>query len=210
MKTVTKEIKVYSVDDLRNMPELKEKVLEKYRDFNVDCDFWSEVIIEDWKEKLENYGFISPEICFSGFWSQGDGASFTCKNTDILVFFENFSADVDLTEKQKNLLLNLTKERYETFAFAVKRRNHHYCHENTVYVASEDCLYNFTGYERLYSFLESSMQKIENAIAEKVIEFSRQIYRELEKGYDYQTSETALLESFEANDLEFLEDGTIY
>ena len=209
MKTVSKEFTVYSVEDLRNMPELKEKVLEKYRDYNTDCGFWSDFIIEDWKEKLENYGFIQSEISWSGFWSQGDGASFTCYRVDIPVFLEKFSDEIDLTEKQKKLLLNLMKD-YEVFSFAVKRRNYHYYHSKSVYLSSEDCLHNFTGYERLYDFLETAMQRIENTIDEKVIDFSCQIYRELEKEYDYQSSEDCLLETFDANELEFLEDGSIF
>lgn len=37
---------------------------------------WYDFIYDDWKETLENAGFINPEIHFSGFWSQGDGACF--------------------------------------------------------------------------------------------------------------------------------------
>ena len=209
MRTVTKEFTVYSVDDVLTMPELKEKVLENYRDFNVDFDDWHDFTLDNWKEKLESCGFYQPEINYSGFWNQGDGASFTCYRVDIPVFLEKFSDEIDLTEKQKKLLLALLKD-YYVFGFDVKRRTHHYCHENTVYVDSEDCLYNFTGYNRLYTFLESAMQKIENAIAEKVIEFSCQIYRELEKEYYYLTSEEAVFESLRCNDYEFTEDGKIY
>lgn len=67
MRIVTKEIKLYSVDDVLSMPELKEKVFENYHDFNVDFDDWHDFLLDNWKEKLENYGFISPEINYSGF-----------------------------------------------------------------------------------------------------------------------------------------------
>lgn len=100
---------------------------------------------------------------------------------------------------------------YEVFGFAVKRRSHHYYHEHTVYVDSEDGLYYFQQKApRLASFLESAMQKIENAIAEKVIDFSCDIYSELKKEYEYLTSETAVFESLSCNDYEFTEDGKIY
>lgn len=210
MRTVTKEFTVYSVDDVLNMPELKNKVFEKYYAFNVDFDGWHDFLLDEWKEKLESYGFYQPEINYSGFCRQGDGASFTCYRVDIPLFLENFGDEIGLTEKQKKLLLALMKD-YEVFGFAVKRRTHHYYHENTVYVDSEYCLYYFQQKTpRLASFLETTMQNVENAIAEKVIEFSRQIYRELEKEYDYLTSETAVFESLQANDCEFTEDGKIF
>lgn len=209
MRTVTKEITVYSIDDVLSMPELKEKVFENYHDFNVDFGDWHDFILENWKVKLESCGFYQPKIGYSGFWSQGDGASFTCYRVDIPLFLDNFGDEIDLTEKQKNLLLALMKD-YEVFSFDVKRRSHHYYHEKTVFVGSEDCLYNFSGYSRLYTFLYSTMKKIEDAIAEKVIDFSRQIYRELEKEYYYLTSETAVFESLQANGYEFTEDGKIF
>lgn len=210
MRIVTKEFTVYSVDDVLNMPELKEKVFNNYRDFNVEFGDWHDFLLDEWKEKLESYGFYRPEINYSGFWSQGDGASFTCYRVEIPAFLENFSDEIDLTEKQKKLLLALMKD-YDVFGFDVKRRTHHYYHANTVFVDSEDGLYYFQQKApRLANFLESAMQKIENAIAEKVIEFSRQIYRELEKEHDYLTSEKSVFESLRCNDYEFTEDGKIF
>lgn len=209
MRIVTKEFTVYTVDDVLNMPELKEKVLAKHRDFNVEFGDWHDYILDDWKEKLESYGFVSPEIQYTGFFCQGDGASFTCYRVDIPLFLKNFSDEIDLTEKQKKLLLALIRE-YDVFGFEVKRRNHHHCHENTVFVASEDCLYNFNGYDRLQDFLENAMKTLDDVISEKVIEFSRKIYRELEKEYDYLTSDDAVFEGLRCNDHEFTEDGAFY
>jgi hypothetical protein len=38
---------------------------------------WYEFSIDDWTTALEQVGFTDAKINFSGFWSQGDGASFT-------------------------------------------------------------------------------------------------------------------------------------
>ena len=209
MRIVTKSFNVYSMEDVLNDPELKAKVIENHRYFNVEFNDWHDFIFDAWKEKLENYGFIMPEINYSGFWSQGDGASFTCYRVDIPVFLENFNDEIGLTDKQKNLLLALMKD-YDVFGFEVKRRDHRYCHAHTVYVDTEDCLYHFNGYEHLQAFLTSAMQRFEDVISDKVIEFSNKIYRELEKEYDYLTSEDAIIESLQANDYEFTEGGKIY
>jgi hypothetical protein len=40
--------------------------------------------------------------------------------------------------------------------------------------------------------------------------FCREIYRALETEYDYLTSEEAIIETIEANEYEFTEDGELY
>jgi len=45
--------------------------------------FWSESVIAEWKWLLKNKGFDGVKIAFSGFSSQGDGASFTAESFDL-------------------------------------------------------------------------------------------------------------------------------
>lgn len=45
-------------------------------DANTDHDWW-DCTVETWKNALAEIGFLDADIRFSGFWSQGDGASFT-------------------------------------------------------------------------------------------------------------------------------------
>lgn len=72
----------------------KEKAREWLRDANEqDPDtYWSEPIIDEWKTELEEMGFLDPEISWMGFWSQGDGASFTCNRFDFDKFFKFFTS----------------------------------------------------------------------------------------------------------------------
>jgi hypothetical protein len=44
---------------------------------------WYDYIYELWKDALEQIGFNKPELAHRGFWSQGDGASFTCASIDL-------------------------------------------------------------------------------------------------------------------------------
>ncbi len=61
----------------------KKCACDKNRDFNVVHD-WYEFTVSDWKEKLATLGYLGEiEINFSGFSSQGDGASFTCRSIDV-------------------------------------------------------------------------------------------------------------------------------
>ena len=82
----TRTYNVYKFEELSK--EAQEKAIENYRDINVDFQGYDETTLEDLKEELEKLGFSSPDICYSGFCSQSDGASFTCTYIDILKFFK--------------------------------------------------------------------------------------------------------------------------
>jgi len=64
----------------------KEKARDWFRKGCCDDSYWSELTLDDWTETLTEMGFgydkDSVDILFSGFGSQGDGASFTCKSFD--------------------------------------------------------------------------------------------------------------------------------
>lgn len=207
MRIATIEKKIFSLDDVLKDEKLKEKVLKKNSGINVDFYQWYGCVVEEWQEKLEKFGFVNPDISFSGFWNQGDGASFTSENIYVDAFLSYFGDEI-FSRREIDFINRLMKD-YDLFSFAVKRKNFHYCHEKTVSVTSDEYLYHFSGKKRLFNFLENSFTKIENLIAEKVEEFSRKIYRELEKEYDYLTSEEAIIETISANDHEFTEDGAI-
>lgn len=55
-------------------------------------DDWHECIINDQLDELREIGFLEPDIQFSGFWSQGDGASFTCDGVDFPVLLKHLIA----------------------------------------------------------------------------------------------------------------------
>ena len=54
-----------------------------YRSDGFDYQWWDH-IYDEWKEELKEMGFDGSDIAFSGFSSQGDGASFTADGFDFL------------------------------------------------------------------------------------------------------------------------------
>lgn len=71
---------------------LHSSVMDKVRQFLKEgnrFDEWWDYTYDMWKEALEQIGFEKPDIRFSGFCSQGDGASFSCDyvNPEKLVGF---------------------------------------------------------------------------------------------------------------------------
>lgn len=63
--------------------EAKETARQEYRENGLDYNWW-EHIYEEWTTELEEMGFDGIEISYSGFWSQGDGASFTAESFDFM------------------------------------------------------------------------------------------------------------------------------
>jgi hypothetical protein len=59
--------------------EQQTKVLDNLRDTNVDFDDWHDGVQEDFTSVLELLGFCDIKTFYTGFWSQGDGASFSAK-----------------------------------------------------------------------------------------------------------------------------------
>ena len=88
MREVTIPSKTLTIYSFNELPEdVQASTIEKNRDTNVfSGSNWYESVLDWWKEKLEIIGFEDADIRFSGFWSQGDGASFTahCDEEKIL------------------------------------------------------------------------------------------------------------------------------
>lgn len=191
----TKTITLYEFEELP--ANVQEKVLDNERYINVDDSQWSEFEIEDWETKLEEMGFNSPTISFSGFCSQGDGASFTCKSVDVAKFAKSQKA----SKRFAWLLDGLKKEIIEVNA-SVDRIDHHYSHENTVR-ADVEVLPYADGLEKLCK----TGNELEELLTQVVRNLSKQIYRELEQSYYALKSDDAVKETILANEYTFTING---
>jgi hypothetical protein len=86
-KTITRTVYTYKeLRDLHKNGEIKAECLEKAKwklfEIATEDDFWYESTFDDWKTALKQIGFPDSELRFTGFSSQGDGASFTCDRVD--------------------------------------------------------------------------------------------------------------------------------
>lgn len=197
-KIKTKEYTVYDINDIKNNEELKNKILENNRYMNVDHE-WEDGIFEYWKDKLESIGFNNPKIEYYGFYSQGDGASFTCDSIDIKKFVENNN---DFSKREKNILNTLYD--YGYIEASVKRTNFHYSHEN-----STSLFYYDGDLKADWVHIQKIVDKLRNDLRSKRLRLSIDIYNDLKECYEDLTSDNAILETIEANNYEFDEDGNI-
>lgn len=189
----TKTINLYEYDELPE--DIKAKVLENHRYINVDDSWWSKAELDYWKEELKAEGFEDAKIAFSGFWSQGDGASFTA-TVNIETFLRKHRS---ITRFKKLLPLIPMGD----LSACVVRVGHHHVHENTVKADVEMAWNNET------EPLEGLRGELEGFLTERVRELSRKIYKSLESDYRFQTSDEAIIETLKANEYTFREDGKV-
>ena len=208
MKTIT--TKVYTYDELSD--KAKEKALDNNRLFNTDNDFWPVCVIEDRTAILEEHGFYEPQILYSGFCSQGDGACFTATldNGGLLSFLTK--------TKQLAKYKTLVKAINDCTIYVNIKITHtdRYYHENSTTIedwTESQANEELTGklleeYTQWYSSFDSRASN--NASIGWYYEECQDIYRHLETEHDYQNSDEIIEESLLANEMQFLEDGTNY
>ena len=194
--------KTFSFSELPK--DIQEIIIERERssiEGNGD-DYWSEPIIEGFHEDMEALGLTDIEVAYSGFWSQGDGASFTARvyNADNKKF---------ITEA---LGLKVLDEVAENLAISIKRISHHYSHEKTikgyVEVDGDDEVEKDMGTGMIITInVEDSVEPIEDAVTAWARSRSKKLYDDLETAYNEQFKEEHIIEDLEANGVEFDESG---
>ena len=212
--------------------DAKEKVLEKYRDINVDFGDWYDYVEESFKEDMKSIGFIVTHVYFLPcFSSQGDGACFEgdLMNTKLFITklfkpdkttalaMELGAIGANLLPKALELQLAYRDELVRWFAEALNvgtRHTGHYYHSNCMTVDVSIDMEAFEGpdpdnaHDEMYRLVEGTQEKIEEAITDFLREQADDLYKRLGKEYDYLTTEEAICEALDANEHLFYADGT--
>ena len=210
MEKVTLEFEIGTIKEWKEKDkEVYEKILERHRDTNVNHEWWK-FTIEQFQEELEAIGFSNTDVRFSGFWSQGDGASFTgdWDSAKMLAVKELKEKGIELSdwavELRRVLKGNLKDLKTKYATFSIKRTSHHYCHENTVDIF----------YAEYWNSKKKEQYGIPPEQEDDILEGCRTamkaMYRILEKEYDYLTSDEAVEETLSVNEYKFDKDGKIW
>lgn len=155
----------------------KQKAIQWGYDLNVDYD-WSELSIEGHEERLKEKGYLNPKVMFSGFASQGDGACFTCSDIDFRLFLDGKYKDMEISA-------------------SISHNSHHY------YATSTTVNLNIEG----DGLGDDDFSEIEQVIKDEREKLGNEIYSSLEKEYEWRTNEEQIIETIEANEYEFTQDG---
>jgi hypothetical protein len=197
-----------------NFHQLPQHIQDKIMELETNCDWeWYEDCLEQFKEEMqEKYGITiaTQDIQFSGFSSQGDGASFTTEHGGIsaLKFVLNSDFDFDFERETYGLLedmavvRNLYEDVTEHFiTLKVIRTSHQHSHENTVcgnvendMMASDydDCI-DEEGSEKIHNFVEKLEEHFDSFIKEKC----KELYRKLEEEHDSMFGHSTVLKRLE-------------
>lgn len=196
MRTI--EQTLYKFDELND--SAKEKAIEKYRHINVDTDHWWEFVYENFIEDTKLFNVT--KIYFSGFWSQGDGAMFEYNSIsdDLRVDFIN---SLNLSPMRKKWLLN------NTCVSANGKHSSRYYHERScthnIYFQVDNGDIHWS--HNLYQLIESFRDDFEEYVIDKYVDLCRDLYKSLEKEYEFLTSDDSVIDFIMCNEYEFYEDG---
>jgi len=228
----TMEEGTYTFDQLSD--KLKEEAIEANRDINVYHD-WHDPVIEGFQEDLSEMGVEEVKVEYSGFYSQGDGASFTGGVQDIKKFLVKTLGMTEYSDEELDELPESIKEKVEGFIDSLtivfnRKYGNRYSHEKTCQTdfwceILNNAFYDeeypngkiyltdrvITGNPLVFMDLQEEVDKIEKAAEEWRSEQCQELYSSLEKEYDYLQSDEAVAETLESNGTEFEvdEDGEL-
>ena len=197
------QITLFTFDELSE--ESQQRVIEPIReaydpDYSIVYDMFINGMSVDYGSNV-----TIDDIQWSGFWSQGDGACFTC-DFDIEVLLPILKEE--LNEEQIDILKEIDVE-VEASSIRTGFSNH-YSHENTV---TGNIQLNYGDY---YSYRTTEINEIhdilENKLTEIIREECRSLYRQLESFYDQEMEDERIIEEIKEcySEYCFREDGTIH
>lgn len=220
-RTFTEEKTVYKFAELS--AEAQERALAYFRESACEDSWWYESVYSDCAEIFDRLGIVServeswrnismgksgkrnvkPDIYFSGFWSQGDGASFVGSwhyKRGMLKAIRAYAPNDSELLAIASDLQEVQRKNFYRLTASISRTSHHYCHENTVAI---DCEIDSPHGNR------EASESTENDTAQAMRRLMRWIYRALESEYDFQTSDSTIKENIDANEYEFDESGRL-
>lgn len=201
--------------------ELNERAKERAREWwRQGFEFDSEHVIEDAATVADLFGLdirqtrkhradgshtYEPTIYWSGFCSQGDGASFVGKykyKDGALKAVKEFAPKDETLHRIVSRLLTIQRKYFYKLRAEVKQSGRYY-HSHTMSVElSLDSSYPMNLSRDLW-------HGTEDAVLDCMRDFADWIYRNLEREYDYQISDGYVDEVLTINDYEFDEEGKL-
>ena len=182
------------------------KRMDSFAEQDVDLDW----VIENETEDLQALGLDNVEIAFTGFWSQGDGASFIGRVDDIPKFIKT----IGITDEILPKALEAFEDVYEMEIIRIDSR---YVHENTVRFDISEIddpeLLLMTGFGlgdvtlNLNDILEGI--GFEAKASKWVKDKCKEIYRKLEKAYEGEFSDEAAEQWADSMGMEFDKEGNL-
>lgn len=198
--------------------ERKAKLIEEHRDINVEHVGWWDGVYDDFKLICDILGIEldNREPSFSGFWCQGDGASFTgtyraqgLGYAGLVPTFTYDTAPAEIREycddeelhRIADELCVLGRLYFPAFAYIRRSRGGNYVHSNTMTLDSV---------EPYDSDSEDWAQEVHDHVETTLLQLFRDLadwlYKTLDREYEYLTGDEAVWDAIVANELYKIEE----
>lgn len=226
----THEVTTYKYEELDE--KAKAKARDWYREACAGDEGYAEFVLEDAKHiapmlgvdlatreiKLRNGETRrGAKIYYSGFWSQGDGASFYgafyAENIDTQALANHAPNNAESNEALWKVAARFAeiKSKYGKRGLSAKIDAHpgNYSHSNMMRFEWDTDEYEGEEDEQVkvdYNLTRDEEKECEAALRS----FADWIYRQLEEAYNYANSDESVAESIEANEYDFTADGRRY
>lgn len=187
-------------------------------------DDWHEEIVNRAREDGPARGFSIAEVLFTGFHSQGDGASWT-GYVDLPDFLEYHSKPEDADYAQYVVLRELIKDGWCEEHVAISRNGFYYNHSGTMRSAGiDDRLYYADEHSVMDKGIleganvqelaksidyEELLVELDNWALHKAQKFADDIYKQLREEYDAYTSEEYFKDLCDINGWRFDKRGIL-
>ena len=188
----------YSFNELSN--EARQVAFNNNSDINVCHLDWYDYTKDDFHTILELIGFYNIDSNFSGFYSQGDGASFSAdyryKKGCLKAVKQHAPNDTELHYIVKGIVSHQKNNGY-LLSCEVSQRGNYY-HSNTMqfsWCKNDDSCFDWKN-----DFVEDELEQLFKDLADWY-------YSRLESEYEYLTSFAVVAAMLEANEIQFLENG---
>ena len=205
------ETTVYTIDELSD--GAKDAARSWYRQHGLH-DEWYDFVYEDFGTICATLGVTlattpvrlygggtrdKPQIYWTGFASQGDGASFASRYRYARGSRKAIRAHAPKDDELHRIadVLHDVQRRNFFQVHAATQQSGRYCHEYSMAI----------GVERDSPTGQPSTDGAEDAAIEALRDLARWLYRQLQSEYEHQTSDDAIDEILRANDLTFTAEG---
>jgi hypothetical protein len=211
-----KETKVYQYSELSD--KAKERAREWLRTAGAHRDGWSDYMTEDFHETLKALGFDVDRVYgvqWSGFWSQGDGASFSgtwrasdCDPAALLADrpgvwpVESGGHECPSNVELHRIAGEILACKAAGLTFVRLAQSGRYSHEMTMSIDDAEWREDAPGVDD--ADVTAPMQ---GRFLDAARDLARAFYKALEAEYDYQNSDEQIAETIIANEYEFTEEG---
>lgn len=205
------ETTVYRLDELSDAA--KDKARAWYREGGFDYD-WYDAVYEDFQRIAEILGLRlktrpvrlmgggtcqEPRIWFRGFWSQGDGAcfeTFYSYRKEAPRRIREYAPQDTTLQGIADALQSVQRRNFYQLRAEASHRGHYY-HEYCMAISVE----------RDSPIWQDMTEDAEEVVTEALRDLARWLYRQLEREYDYLSSDEAVDETIAANEYTFTEAG---